>query len=312
MAMMEIIKTTIKYDFVAKFKICMILSTILVIVSLIGAATKMKYGVDFRGGSEIQVKFSQSVPVASVREALDGGGFKNASVQTIGSLEDNELMIKVSSEESDLNTVSAKVSELLTKNFATAGAEIRKVDIVGPKAGAELRLSGFLAMAWALLSIMIYVSLRFDIKYAPGAIIALFHDVTMVLGAYTLFGIEFTLQTVAALLAIIGYSINDTVIVYDRVREHEDKNDSSYSLAAVINTATNETLARSLLTSATTFTVCLIMLIMGGGAIRDFFFAMIVGIFFGSYSSVFIASAITLWMDGWRKKSTKSEMVAAK
>jgi preprotein translocase subunit SecF len=233
-------------------------------------------------------------------------------VQTIGSLEDNELMIKVSSEESDLNTVSAKVSELLTKNFATAGAEIRKVDIVGPKAGAELRLSGFLAMAWALLSIMIYVSLRFDIKYAPGAIIALFHDVTMVLGAYTLFGIEFTLQTVAALLAIIGYSINDTVIVYDRVREHEDKNDSSYSLAAVINTATNETLARSLLTSATTFTVCLIMLIMGGGAIRDFFFAMIVGIFFGSYSSVFIASAIPLWMDGWRKKSTKSEMVAAK
>src|SRR5690606_24846257 len=149
-------------------------------------------------------------------------------------------------------------------------AEIVKVDIVGPKAGAQLRLSGFQAMLWAVLAIMIYLALRFDMKFAPGAIVALFHDVIIVLGVYGLTGTEFTLSTVAAILAVIGYSVNDTVIIYDRIREHEEKS-PGLPLVDHINRALNETLSRSVLTSGTTLSVSLAMFFLGGAALRDFF-----------------------------------------
>ena len=169
--------------------------------------------------------------------------------------------------------VHQKVEVSLRTNFKDNGPEIRKVDIVGPKAGAALRISGFQAMLWALVVIMVYIGLRFDFNYSPGAIVALFHDVSIILGVFALTGTEFTLQTVAALLAVIGYSVNDTVIVYDRVREHEHKY-SGRSLVDHINNAVNETLSRTVLTSGTTLFISITMFFFGGLAIRDFFLAI--------------------------------------
>lgn len=214
--MFEIIKSNTNFNFVKMFGLTSVISAILVIGSIFFISTKMKYGVDFRGGAEIQVKFQKSEDLNELRKSMKDAGFSGLTIQTIGEASENEYLLKVSANEESLNEVTDKVSKTLTSKYAADGVEIRKVDIVGPKAGAELRKSGFLAMLWALLAIMVYVGLRFDFKYSPGAIVALFHDVSIILGVFALTGTEFTLQTVAAILAVIGYSVNDTVIVYDR------------------------------------------------------------------------------------------------
>jgi len=208
----------------------------------------------------------------------------------------------VSATKEDLNVVADRIGTVLKTKFASAGADVRKVDIVGPKAGANLRIAGFTAMFWALIAIMVYIGLRFDFKYSPGAIAALVHDVIFILGIFALCHIEFTLQTVAALLAVIGYSVNDTVIVYDRVREHEEKY-AGRSLAEHINIAVNETLSRTVLTSGTTLFVSMAMLFMGGPAIRDFFLAITLGVFVGTYSSIFVAAPVTLAFDRMKNRS---------
>ena len=208
----------------------------------------------------------------------------------------------------DTKALKKKLSQLsapndgVAKDFADKGVEVRKTDIVGPKAGAQLRISGFQAMAWALLAIMIYIALRFDFKYSPGAIVALFHDVVIVVGCFALTGREFTLQTVAALLAVIGYSVNDTVVVYDRVREHEVKF-SGRSLKEHINNAINETLSRTILTSGTTLFVALSMFFFGGQSIHDFFFAITLGVLVGTYSSIFVAAPVILFFDKFQQKA---------
>jgi preprotein translocase subunit SecF len=303
--MFELIKSNTNFDFVGKFKIAMIVSGIIVTASIVGLFTKMQYGVDFRGGAEIQVKFTQAVDLGQVRSAVEQGGFNGATVLTIGEASENEVLVRVGGDDSKINEISQNVSSHLTKTFASQGVEIRKVDIVGPKAGAQLRTSGFQAMAWALLVIMVYIGLRFDFKYAPGAIAATFHDVALVLGVYALTGTEFTLQTVAALLAVIGYSVNDTVIVYDRVREYEAKFPGGH-LPDLINRAMNETLSRTILTSGTTLFVSLSMLFFGGEAIKDFFLAMSVGIIVGTYSSLYIAAPVTLFFEKVLKKGESS------
>jgi preprotein translocase subunit SecF len=300
----EIIKNP-QFDFVGKFKFTSIISLILVAGCVWLAATKMQYGVDFRGGAEIQIKFSSETPLETVRAALTQSGFGNAVVQTIGDASENEYLVKVVGDESNLNQVTDEVSDALKGAFTGDAMEIRKVDIVGPKAGAQLRLSGFQAMFWALLAIMIYVGLRFEFKYAPGAIVATFHDVAIVLGIYALTGTEFTLQTVAAILAVIGYSVNDTVVIYDRVREFE--NMDARSLPQVINEALNSTLSRTLLTSLTTLFVSQTMFLAGGPAVHDFFLALTVGVVVGSYSSLFVAAPVALFFDRMqRAKAQKS------
>jgi preprotein translocase subunit SecF len=300
--MVEFIKDA-KFDFVGKFKLASVISVGLVVISLIGLFTRMNYGVDFRGGAEIQVKFTEALTLKNLRSTLKEGGFKNVSVQTFGEKGGNEFLIKVPSTEGDLNIVTASVGKTLKKGFRGNGVKIRKVDIVGPKAGASLRIAGFQAMGWALMAIMVYIGLRFDFKYSPGAIIALLHDVSIVLGIFAFTGTEFTLQTVAALLAVIGYSVNDTVIVYDRVREHEEHEEGVTNLSVSINSAINETLSRTILTSGTTLFVALSMYFYGGASIKDFFFAISLGVLIGTYSSIFVAAPVTLFFDGLKKKS---------
>jgi preprotein translocase subunit SecF len=294
--MIEIIKNKTDIKFTGMFGLTAIISSVLVLVSLFLIGSKLQYGVDFRGGAEVQVKFADSVTVKDIRRSLTSAGFGGASVQTIGDASDHEVLIKVQAKEGELNKVEAKVEKNLEKTFGSERVEVRKVDIVGPKAGSELRVSGFQAMGYALLAIMVYIGLRFDFKYSPGAIGALFHDVSIILGVFALTGTEFTLQTVAALLAVIGYSVNDTVIVYDRVRENEI-NMPGKPLSEQIDRSVNDTLSRTVLTSGTTLFISMAMYIFGGEAIKSFFFAITLGVVVGTYSSIFVAAPITLIFD---------------
>lgn len=294
--MIEIVKPDINIDFTSKFKVSSVISIIVVVIGLYGLLSRMEYGVDFRGGAEIQAKFDSPVSLDLMRTKLEKAGFSGVSAQTIGEFSDNEILLKVAANEENLNEVTQKVRSTLMKVFEDKKPDIRKIDIVGPKAGAALRVSGFQAMLWAILAIMIYIGLRFDFKYAPGAIVALFHDVVIILGIFAFTNTEFTLQTVAALLAVIGYSVNDTVIVYDRVREHEER-DRELPLIKHINSAINSTLSRTVLTSGTTLFVSLSMFFFGGQAIKDFFFAITLGIIIGTYSSIFVASPVTLFFN---------------
>lgn len=300
--MIELIKHGTHFDFVGKIKYISTSSLIFIIICIYGIFFRMNYGVDFRGGAEIQTKFENPVQLAQLRSALDRGGFKGVSVQTIGEDSDNSLLIKVQAEEGQLNLITKNITETLQNEFAHNKAEIQKVDIVGPKAGKELRSSAIQAMIWALLSIMIYVAIRFDFRYAPGAILSLLHDVIAIAGIVAFSGNEFSLQTVAALLAIIGYSINDTVVIYDRIRENEAAN-PDLPMSKHINDAVNDTLSRTIVTSVATLLVSGSMYFFGGVAIRDFFFAMTIGIIFGSYSTIYIAGAITVFTDSYMKKS---------
>lgn len=289
------------FNFVAKFPLTVILSAILVLGSLVLFLQKgLNYGVDFRGGAEIQVKFAKDIKLSAIRESLKKNGFNSSSVQSIGEEGTFEYLVKVSSSEANLNLVTDKITKMFSTDFTDYIPEIRKTDIVGPKAGEQLRISGFQAMAWALLMIMIYIALRFDYKYSPGAIVALVHDVVIIVGIFVLTDKEFSLQIVGALLAVIGYSVNDTVVVYDRVREHEE-NSSGSSLKDKINVALNETLSRTFLTSFTTFIVAIIMFAMGGGVIHDFFFAICLGVGIGTYSSLFVAAPTVLLFDKFNK-----------
>ncbi len=301
--MIELIKHGTTIDFMGKRKYVMTFSLIITLISLYGIFYKMDYGVDFRGGAEVQTKFAKEVHLDTVRDALTKSGFHEASVQTIGQPQDNEILIKVSADEASLNATTERLTQALHTSFADNTAEIRKVDIVGPKAGAELRMSAVKAMFWAILSIMVYMAIRFDFRYAPGVMVSLLHDIIIVAGILSFVGSEFSLHTVAALLSIIGYSVNDTVIVYDRIREHEDHGDQTKSLRTHINDAVNDTLSRTILTSVATLLVAASMYFFGGAALRDFFLAMSIGIIFGTYSSVYVAASTTLFIDELTRKS---------
>ena len=284
-------------SFVSKFPVAAVVSGVLVVASLVLFFTKgLNYGVDFRGGAEIQVAFGEALELSELRDALDKNKFSSSSVQRIGDPSENEFLVKVAASEENLNQVTDKITAMLQNNFSAINPNILKTDIVGPKAGEQLRISGFQAMAWALLMIMIYIALRFDYKYSPGAIAALAHDVIIVIGIFVLLNKEFSLQIVGALLAVIGYSVNDTVVVFDRVREHEHKF-AARNLPDQINGALNETLSRTVLTSLTTLLVAVVMYLMGGGIIQDFFFAICIGVLVGTYSSMFVASPIVLLLD---------------
>lgn len=291
------IKFNFNVDYASKFRYCVTASVIMMIAfATMFFKVGLNYGVDFRGGAEIQVKMAEKADQGDVRTALEGVSIPISSVQSIGTEEGKEYLIKVQTEKGDLNKVSNEVKTVLAAKFGSDKVEILKNDIVGPKAGEQLRNSAFQAMAWSLLAIMIYLSLRFDFKYAPGAIAALIHDVLFMIGCFILTQKEFSLQIVAALLAIIGYSVNDTVVIYDRVRELEGEN-PGVDMNTILNRAINETMSRTILTAGTVFIVCAVMFFLGGPVIHDFAFAMVLGTLSGTYSTVFIASPITIWLD---------------
>jgi preprotein translocase subunit SecF len=300
--MLELIKPGTQFDFVGKRRIWMGISLVAVILTFTLLFTKgLNYGIDFTGGAEVQLHIPKAWDIGKLRDELENGGIKGLKVQQIGVPEASQFLIKAQGDEHSLNQVSRQVADILGKTLKQGDFEIQRVDVVGPAAGSSLRMSGFLSMFYALLCILVYVTIRFDYRYSPGAVIALFHDTVITLGIFILTQKQFDLQILAALLALIGYSNNDTIIVYDRVREtvHQHPN---LTIAQAVNRAINETLGRTILTSLCTFFTVFALWLFGGKVIEDFAFTLMVGIVVGAYSSIFIASSLVILITEYHDK----------
>jgi preprotein translocase subunit SecF len=345
---MQFIKPDININFISKRKIAFSISLAMIIVSITSLLIHKgpRYGIDFSGGTLIQVKFSAPESLKNIKSGLASIDLDKSSVQQFGDQKDNEYLIRTDMSVMTSQGFSSKVQKALE---ASTGNEvnIRRVEMVGPQVGKDLREKALFAMFYALLFITIYISGRFELKwvlsgvmagalmgavyllsvfnvsvpyliaaalivtvslfwflelkYAMGAIVALIHDVTITVGIFSIFDIEFTLPIIAALLTIIGYSLNDTIIIFDRIRENSRKYHKN-PLEFIINRSVNETLSRTILTSLTTLVVIMALFLLGGGIIHDFAFAIMIGVIVGTYSSVYVASPILLAWQGRGKK----------
>jgi preprotein translocase subunit SecF len=369
---MQILKHKTNIDFIGKRKPALFISTVINLFILVGIAIwGFNFGVDFAGGTVVEVKFNKDISAADVRKRAESGELHDVSVQSIGSAEENSFLLRLGgvtqlTEESAgkareaiqalapvksffpdlangiINFRSEKpltaeqinqaveatgtgVEEVRELGQAQAGGfdyqvvasgmadriraalmtgvdpanpdfEMRRTEYVGPQVGKQLRNRGIAALLYSMVAILIYVAFRFDFKFGPGALLAMLHDVVMVAGFYLVSRAEFSLTAIAALLTIVGYSVNDTIVIYDRIREDMAKFKGK-PLAEVINIAVNDTLARTILTSGVTALSLIGLLVFGVGEIRDFAWAMLVGIVVGTYSSVYIASPLTIWLD---------------
>ncbi|MCP3178021.1 protein translocase subunit SecF [Desulfuromonas sp. KJ2020] len=300
---MQLIKPDINLDFVGKRKLAALFSAVLLVVGFLSLIMHggPNYGIDFSGGTLVQVKFNQTTSAGEIKSSLTGLDLGGVVVQQFGD-EGNEFLIRSQNTSTELKGLSLEISQVLEKSYGEGQVEVRRAEMVGPQVGKDLREKGLMAILYALVGILIYVTWRFEFRFAVGAIIALAHDVFITLGAFSLFGKEIDLPIIAAFLAIIGYSLNDTIIVYDRIRENMGKHGKD-GFASVVNRSINETLSRTILTSGTTLLVVLALFTLGGGVIHNFAFALLVGIIVGTYSSIFVASAILVFWDNYR--STK-------
>lgn len=307
---MELIKPNINIDFVGRRKMAICFSLLLILVGLASLIFKggPSYGIDFAGGTLVQIKFTEATDAAAIRGALGALDLGSFAVQRYGD-EGNEFLIRAQNTSGELEGLSHAMAAALEGKYGAGSVEIRRAEMVGPQVGKDLREKGMMAVLYAMVGILIYVSWRFEFRYAVGAVIALVHDVTITLGAFSLFNMEIDLPVIAAFLAIIGYSLNDTIIVYDRIRENLGKH-SKEGLASVINHSINETLSRTILTSGTTLLVVAALFIFGGGVIHTFAFALLVGIMIGTYSSIFVASPLLLFWEN-RKGGQDAGKVAA-
>jgi len=291
---MELIKPGINLDFVGKIKYAIIFSIILIIVSIGSVIYRggLNPGIDFAGGSVIQVKFSSKVSADQIRAALKSTKLGSSTIQQFGT---NEFLIRTSESFSDQKVLAANVEQPLTASFGK-DFEIRRVEVVGSKVGADFKKKAIIAVILSWLAMLIYVGWRFEFRYGLGGIFALIHDITITIGAVSIMNMEFTISILAALVFIIGFSINDTIVVLDRVRENVKLNPRQ-QLGDVINMSINQTLSRTVLTSLTVFLTVLALYIFGGAVIHDFAFALLVGVVIGTYSSIYIACTIVLFFD---------------
>lgn len=288
---MEFFKYNRTFDFMNKSKMAMAFSIILVLASYAVLATKgLNYGIDFAGGTIVQVKYDTKAPINAMREKLTSNRlFDGASISEFGS--PDEVVIRMKTTTGNVTQDIGDVTRELLKG--TGNFEVRRVDIVGPKVGSELKEKGIISLVLAVLSILIYVAFRFEWRFAVASIIALVHDVSIAMGAVALFAIDVNLDVLAAILTLLGYSLNDTIIVFDRIREGVTKSKKS-DLAEIINESITRTLARTTLTSLTTFFVVFTLFMFGGEIIHAFAFTLLVGIIVGTYSSIFVASPLLL------------------
>lgn len=294
---MQLIKPDINIDFVNKRKIALIVSIVLILIGLTSLTIKggPDYGIDFIGGTLVQVQFAEETDASAIKAALKGLDIGNPVVQSFGDNQ-NEYLIRVERSSTELRGLSSQIRTALESSYAKGNVDIRRVEMVGPQVGKDLRNKGFQAVLYAMLGILVYISWRFEFRFAVGAIVALMHDVLITLGAFSVFGKEIDLPIIAAFLAIIGYSLNDTIIVYDRIRENLGKHNKQ-SFSFIVNRSVNETLSRTLLTSGTTLLVVIALFILGGGVIHNFAFAMLVGVLVGTYSSIFVASPVLIYWE---------------
>jgi len=295
---MELIKQNTNIDFVGKMKIAFIASTVLIAVSILSILLHggLNYGIDFAGGTIVQIQFKSETPTEKIRSAFKPIGLDNSIIQQVGA---QEFVVRTAESTSDTQGLSGKMSDALTASFGKDTFEIRRVEVVGPKVGKDLTQKAVWALLFSWLGMLIYIAFRFEFRYAVGAIAALVHDTIITVGIFSLLDKEFTLTIVAALLTIIGYSINDTIVVFDRIRENVRKNPRQ-SIGDLLNASINQTLSRTVLTSLTVLIVVVVLFFLGGEVIHDFAFALIVGVIVGTYSSIFIASHCVLAWERFR------------
>ena len=297
---MQLFKNETRFDFMGKIKAAMIISGIVILIGLgsIVISGGLKYGIDFAGGTLVQLQFKSPPEIEVIRDGLKTIGLGESTIQEFGSKKD--ILIRVERSEEKLEAVGAMVKRSLSGKFHSDDIIVERVEMVGPKVGRDLREKALLSILYAIIGIVIYISWRFEFQYAIAAIIALIHDVLVTMGAFSVLDKEFTLVIVAAFLTIIGYSLNDTIVVFDRIRENLRRK-GKRSLSEIINSSINQTLSRTLLTSGTTLLVVLALFFFGGEIIHDFSFALLVGVFVGTYSSIFIASVFLVY---WASRKT--------
>ena len=276
-------------NFVSYFKKANIISIILFTMSILLVFFKgLNYGIDFKGGTLIELRTEKSIKASSIRDTLSSMNLGDVNVKKFG--KDGDYLIKVEQKESNNNELIPEIKKKLTDNL-NAEIDFRRVENVGPKVSAELLESSIIAISLALAAMLFYIWIRFEWQFSVGSIIALFHDVVITLGIFSLLSLEINLSIIAAVLTIVGYSMNDTVVIYDRIRENLFKY-TKISISDIANLSINETLARTIITSATTLLALVSIYTLGGEILRGFSFAMILGVIIGTYSSIFVASPI--------------------
>jgi preprotein translocase subunit SecF len=300
---MELIKPGTNIPFTRYRKTAAILSTAVNLAVLLMLFIKgPNLGVDFAGGTMVQLKFQQAVTIPDIRRALETVHLGGGVVQDFGERGNNEYLVRLDKTAVELGALGEQVKKSLTDQFGAGKFEMRRIESVGPKVGEDLRFRGAMSVIAATIMMGIYIWLRFEFRFGVGAVIALVHDILVTIGALLLANYEFDLTIVAALLTVVGYSVNDTVIVCDRIRENMRKVKRE-SLETIINTSINETLSRTIITVSTAIMVLVALFFLGGAVIRPFAFALLVGFFSGVYSTIFIASpVILLWEKGTKKR----------
>jgi preprotein translocase subunit SecF len=324
----ELIPADTHIDFIGRRRICGVISAALLLAGALAIPIQgVKLGIDFAGGTEMQVKFHPGADASegSIRAVASGCGVVDPSVVRYGEAGDDEYLIRFKLAEigePDLERCPLSPEQLaelaaaaeagggmdiegeivdrlgLAMGNTLGGLDIQRVEFVGPRVGAELRRNGIMAIGVACLFILAYIAFRFSLRFAPGAVLALIHDIGITSGIFVIFGLEFDLRVLAALLAIMGYSLNDTIIIYDRIRENMELR-TKFDLVDVLNRSVNQTLSRTVLTSGTTMAAVLALLVLGGEVLRPFAIAMTIGIVVGTYSSVFIAAPTLLLLENW-------------
>jgi len=301
---MQLLKGKLNINFMGKRRIAIILSGILLAIALTALITRgLNFGIDFTGGTLIEAGYPQAVELEPIRAILAASGFDGAQVQHFGSSRDVLIRIAPQADKESAQLSDEVVTGLRQQN---AGVEMRRIEFVGPQVGEELTEQGALAMIYALIGILIYIMVRFQWRFAPGAVIALVHDVMIIIGVFALFQFDFDLTVLAALLAVIGYSLNDTIVVFDRIRENFRKMRKGTAVE-IVNTSLNQTISRTLMTSITTLLVLSSLFVFGGEVIHSFSLALILGVVVGTYSSIYVASTATLALG-----VSKSDLMPAK
>jgi preprotein translocase subunit SecF len=287
------------YEIVAKRKVGYTMSSILIAISIISLIIHggPKYNIDFTGGTLLHLKFEKAVKVEDLRAELSEIGFGDSEIKNFGS--NNEVSIRLGIT-SELDSTTTIIKDKIAKSMPDNPFEERRNESVGPKIGKELVFDAIMAVLWSMVLILFYVMWRFEFKFSIGAIVALFHDIIITLGVFSVLEIEISAPIIAAVLTIVGYSLNDTIVVYDRIRENlKTANKNIKDISGIVNTSINETLSRTIITSMTTLIVVVVLFFFGGEVLKTFALALIIGVVVGTYSSIFVASPIVI---DWRTK----------
>ena len=299
---MELIKPGLKIPFTRYRKTALIISSVVNLAVLILLFTKgPNLGVDFAGGTMVHLKFQQNVTIPDVRQALEKMGLGGSVIQDFGQPGANEYLVRLDKTSVEIGVLGEQIRKVLNEQFGPDKFEVRRIESVGPKIGQDLRQRGALSVLVATIMMGAYIWFRFDLRFGLGAVIALAHDVLVAVGALMLANYEFDLTIIAALLTIVGFSVNDTVVICDRIRENMRKIRRE-TLEGIINISINETISRTVLTTGTALLVLICLYVLGGAVIRPFAFTLLVGFISGVYSTIFIASPVILM---WEKKPVK-------